>query len=476
MRSLLWASAALASLALIACTELRDADVAPEPDAGEPSAIPDEPTTPQGDAGPSPEAAPPKPPPEDVKCSEPWVKPTAEKKDPTCTGRQVTVLDPVAPIDTNGISIARTPAGRIGISYNAEAMASAGEMRLAVFTPGATTFTTPKILVRKGSDYEHIGHTSKLAVSAPDTFHVLAHDVDDIDDSGDLRIVKLVGAATTFTNIETAMTKVRRGSETALAVDGLGNTFVTARIITGTNKAKLAATRQTGSGAFLPLPDLTTALLPQNVPGSGQTSLFVDATDKLHLAYHHNETLAFSTPRYHVFDGSGWSYRKTVDNNTLEGMAGYGTRLVVFGTRKHVAYFFRKGGQSAGSTTAELRVASWDGSDEQTDVKVIDGGYPAEDLLSPAYRVAMAVDGFGLRHLAVLAPSKLNPGEGHLEYWREVQVAGEKRWLKDIVDDDAFSEYTEAYVDITVEPNGRPHIAYRSGKDSKVRYATRFDR
>lgn len=465
------------ALALVACTDLRGADIPAEtPDAEAPP--PDEEPIPSpfpaSDAGA--DAAPLPPPKEDLACADAWVVPDAKKKDPACVARQVRVIDPSAPVDPNGISIVRTSAGRLGVAYNAEAMDSAGEMRLVTFTPSAPGFAAPQVLVRKGSDYEHLGNTAKLATSGADTIHVLTHDVDDIDQSGDIKVVKLVGATTTFTNPETVFTKVKRGAETAIAVDGAGNTVATARIQTGTNKAKLSAAKQTGgAGAFALMPDITTALLPDNVPGSGQTSLFFDPGGALHLVYQHNEILSFSNPRYHTWTGTEWSYRKTLDNATLEGTSGFSPRIFTVGNRKVAAFFFRKSGQTKGSTTADLRIATWDASDDLPKIQVVDQAIPAEDATFPQYRVAMGVDGYGLVHLAIVRPDTTT-GFGRIDYTREAKIGGETKWLQDIVDDDALAAGERAFVDMVVEPAGRPHIAYRSAKDGLVKYATRYDR
>ena len=45
-----------------------------------------------------------------------------------------------------------------------------------------------------------------------------------------------------------------------------------------------------------------------------------------------------------------------------------------------------------------------------------------------------------------------------------------------VVDSDVLSNLSTAYVDLVVDDHARPHIAYVSAKDGKVKYATRFDR
>lgn len=90
----------------------------------------------------------------------------------------------------------------------------------------------------------------------------------------------------------------------------------------------------------------------------------------------------------------------------------------------------------------------------------------------------MQIDRFGLVHLLVVRPS--DPRSGVLEYRRQVRTtsspSGETKWLSDIVDPDVLSETSAAQIALTVDDAGRPHIAYVSGKDLQVRYATRYDR
>lgn len=49
-------------------------------------------------------------------------------------------------------------------------------------------------------------------------------------------------------------------------------------------------------------------------------------------------------------------------------------------------------------------------------------------------------------------------------------------WLVDVVDPNVISQFETGALDLLVDENARPHIAYFSGADSKVRYATRYDR
>lgn len=458
---------------VLACTDLRASDPVAEtaPPGEEETTLPK--TPPPASDGGADAGPPPKEPTDDVACGkDAWS--LATKTMAACAARQVRVVSPESAIDVNAVAIARTAAGRVGIVWNTEMMASAGEMRFASFTPTAPGFAAPTVMIRKGSDYDHVGHTAKIVASGTDTFHMLVHDVDDVDESGDIKIVKHTGAAPSFSTPELVFSEVRRGAETALAVDATGTTVASARISTGPNKARFAIARQIGATAFAALPDLSTTLAPQNAPGIGQASLTFDAQAKLHLVYHHNDAVAGTWPRYHSFDGTGWSYRKTVDNNVPEGIAGFSPRLIVSGNKKIAAYFFRRSGQPA-PASAELRIATWSGADDTPQVSVIESSIPSATELAPLHRVAMAIDPFGLLHLAMVRPEGLS--NGRIVYMRQIRVGGETKWLEDIVDPKVLEQNSgEAFVDLVVDERARPHIVYRSGIDGLVRYATRFDR
>jgi len=65
---------------------------------------------------------------------------------------------------------------------------------------------------------------------------------------------------------------------------------------------------------------------------------------------------------------------------------------------------------------------------------------------------------------------------------RQTQSSGGSiTWLTDTIDENALgtdltATAPNAFAAIVVDAAARPHIAYRSGKDGNVYYATRFDR
>lgn len=468
----------LGAVALVfACSDLKRADDAPpglEADAGDGSDAAVDGSTPNEppdaakiDAG---------PPPTDFECtSDAWTKTTKTKKE--CEPRQVKIVDPEIAIDTPDVSIARTPSGRIGIAYHFPTNADEGETHLVHFTPTTAAFTAA-IIKRALGPFSQAGYAVKLGASAPDTLHMLSHDVIDVSPS-DVVHLRLVAGKEPLTDPELVVNGVAPRTELGFAVDSAGNAVATVRMQTGKTDggaplAKIVARRKTAGGAFTMLPDVATGLLPNEAPRTGEASLIVDANGQFNLLFHYCEVFAHSQPRYHSLDGSSWSYRKTVDNAIVDGLSGYSPRIAVHDGKKYAAYYFRKALQSP-PESADLRLASWSLATDTPTIEILDQSIPSLDAQYPRYRVAMAVDVFGLVHLAIVRP--VTAKSGYLEYRRQTRLdGGGIKWLSDIVDPEVLSESSDAVVDMVVDDKGRPHIAYRSGVDLKVRYATRYDR
>ncbi len=477
MRARVLALGAIALASVFACSDLKRAEEVPpgdDVDGGDvtPPGGDDDSGTSTTDGGGKIDAG---PPPTDFECGDAWTKTTKAKKE--CEPRQVKIVDPEIAIDVPDVSITRTSAGRIGIAYHFPTNADEGEMHLAHFTPTSPTFTAA-LIKRALGPYSQAGYAVKLAASAPDTIHVLSHDVIDAS-SGDVVHLKLVAGKEPLTDPELVLSAVKPRTELGFAVDPAGNAVATIRVQTGKTDAggpiaKIAARKKTGGGAFTALPDVASGLLPNEAPRTGEASLIVDANGTFNLLFHYCEVFAHSQPRYHTLDGSSWSYRKTVDNAIIDGLSGYSPRVAEHNGKKFAAYYFRKALQSP-PESADLRLASWSLATDTPTIEILDQTIPSLDAQYPRYRVAMAVDVFGLVHLAIVRPT--TGTKGYLEYRRQTRVAGGGvKWLSDIVDPDVLSESSDALVDLVVDDKGRPHIAYRSGVDLKVRYASRYDR
>ena len=465
------------AVAGVACSELKVADDGPngggidEPDAeaqGEDRDGGSRPDTPDGgDSG---------EPPSDFACTGTWVSPSKAK--PECAPRQVKVIDEGGAVDATDISIARTPAGRIGIVFNNE-LGEEGEMRLWHFVPNKPSFV-PEAVVEEGSLGYHAGYSTRIAASGPDVLHVLAHNV--YDTSGDVVLRRLENGKAPLTAEELVVPGVRSRTQLGLADRQRGDGLCVCAAARHDVHVEREARRPPDSvagGSFTPLPDITTSLLPHLAPGTGAASLVIGPSDQLHLVYHScnltaSEPPSRSTPRYHMLAGTGWSDPKTIDNHAVDGLSGFSPRLVLSGNRKYAAYYFHKAGQ-AGVPTADLRLATWVLDADMPTVEILDQGIPSEDPMYPAYRVAMAIDKFGLIDLAILRPAPANGGT--LEYRRQARDgSGNVKWLSDIVDDNVLAGQANGRVDMVVDDTARPHIAYVSGVDLKIRYATRYDR
>ncbi len=406
-----------------------------------------------------------------------WIK--SAKTQPECAPRQVRRVDDEAATDATGVSIARTSTGRIGIVFNRELSDAEGELRLVHFVPNEPAFKT-KLEVRAAGFASHTGYKTRIAASEPDVLHVLSFDMDDVSQSGDLVMVRLAGGLSPLSEPELIRGGIASPTEISLAVSPSGSTVVMARVAKSGGAdagASLKAYVHSDTGAFSALADITQSLSPLNGPGVGASSLAWDGNGQLHLLYHHCEFSNHSTPRYHTLGGSTWSYRKTIDNAIPLGFSGFNPRIVTYQSTKIAAFFFRKFQQGGGVPgTAELRLATWKLDSDEPVIEVVDQAIPSTEPSDPRYRVAMAADRHGLIHLAIVRPSP-NDEHGYLEYRRQTRdVSGGTKWLSDLVDDDVIASESGASVDLVVDSASRPHIAYISGVDHQVRYATRYDR
>lgn len=454
----------------VACGDLKDATTSS--DAGPTTTLPDgRVVTNRNDGAPIglPDAG---PPPADSVCDDAWIAPT--KGTPGCEPRQVVEIDQGSLV--NGISIAHTPAGRVAIAFNVdEPLGNSGEFHLAHFI--ATTSPPPPatILTVQTAPAIHDGYLSRVVGVAPDTVDVLTLDVDDQSQSGVLNAQRLENGAPALTPAEVALGNIHSPSEISYAVDPTtGTQYATARLAVDATKAKLAVVTRNAT-AWKQLPDIYPASLePADAPGIGQASMFIDLNSQLHVLYNANFDTNESTPRYQFLALDQWSEPKTVDNTMADGLCGFSPSLVTNGNHKYALFFYRRPAPP-NTGTAELRLATWDDDNKLPQVQVLEQDIPATDDLNPHYRAAMAIDKFGLLHIAVILP---DPGEttGVLEYHRQFNDGNGLTWLVDQVDPQVSSKKIPGEVALVVDENARPHIAYVSGADEKIRYATRYDR
>ncbi len=465
---------------LLACAGLKVADDAPPGDDAGNDAGGDDATVRDGNLDP-PDAG---PPPSDFECTKSDAWTASPKVTKECEARTVTVVDAEIALDGTTVSIAHTKAGRIGIAYYVGGF-EGGELRLATAVPKAApyVFTT---YTRNLGDFAKAGITSAGTSSGNDTLELLEHDV--YDATGDVNLIRIVDGSGPFSDAIPVFLGLAAPTRLAIAADPSNGTLYATALKTttldGGVKGDVISARRVGNQQWGPLPPVVQGLTVDQAPGVGPGSLLVDQNGVVHFAYHWCDGFMSSVPRYHTFDGTVWSDRKTIDNNQIDGLSGFSVDLALFGNTKYAAYYFKKSQQTSGAQpTADLRVASWAASLDTPTKEIIDQSIPAPDFtppsVPPTYRVAIDVDKYGLVHLAIIDPNIEDGTKGVLEYRRQTRDgSGTIKWLSDIVDYDvlATGPNGKALVDLVVDENARPHIAYRSGKSNKVQYATRSDR
>jgi hypothetical protein len=416
------------------------------------------------------------PPSGDFECTKPWNSPPASA-DPACFGVRTVSLVEATSVTTGGIGIARTSSGYVGIVYDYADDADSIGLHIASFLAPATSMPLSASIVTIGLGIESdLGiPSSVVADPSADVFHLVYAD----DDAQELLYQQVAAATGALTSTELIASGIGSGAYASVAVSTTG--VVRAAYYVPSTGSVRSASRNSGGGFATPS-EVVTGLDP-NANGTGEVSLVFDDQGTPNLLYQQCEVNNFSTPEYATFDGTAWSEQKTIDNAILNGYAGYSPGLAVSGATKYAAYYFIQAGQAV-PATAELHVATWQLETDQPQIAILDTAIPANDPTGTdelfRFQAALTVDNFGLLHMVVVRPYDDNQS-GSIEYMRQAVVGGSVKWLSDVIDDDAFAPSLDdlspnAFVAIVVDDEARPHIAYRSGKDSSVYYATRFDR
>ena len=105
---------------------------------------------------------------------------------------------------------------------------------------------------------------------------------------------------------------------------------------------------------------------------------------------------------------------------------------------------------------------------------VRDLGVRAPAPTGPQYSSALAVDGYGLLHLAYVRPT--SDTRCVIGYMRQTRKAGVVTWLDDgVADNLPCEDYTGVVIALAVDEKGRPHIGYAVAGQGLF-YASRFDR
>lgn len=464
-------SLVVASAAVAACSDFRNAPVdrvdggddaglsdGPSSDAGGPEVVL---AADAGDAGPKGDSPP------DFACAEAWTKPN--RADPNCVNRSVVVIERGI-LDTTALSVVVTSTLRVGVAYNSKLSADQGELHVATFArpsslSDAGLSPAPAIAVLAGSQFDNFGFVARAAAGTGARIHVA------YQTSNSEIVYATIDPTGPPSTAETIATGIAQSSEIALAV--LPNGDVRA-VYYDPSQTTLYSKLRSSVGWGAPTivhPGISDA----GVVGTGQVSEVIDQVGSPHVAFHNPRMSGGSDPRYVQFAGTGWTTTKTLDNADLMGISGFSIALGIVDQTRYAAYYFRP----TGAVVAQLRLASWISSTDTPTVTIVDPvldqSIPSPNASAPLYRVAMATDSYGMIHLAIVTPQ--TGGTGYLEYRRQKRVAGKISWVSDTVDDNVLATGSSpTLVDIAVDSDARPHLAYYRGADGAVMYATRFDR
>ncbi|RKY69236.1 MAG: hypothetical protein DRP97_05525 [Candidatus Latescibacterota bacterium] len=404
------------------------------------------------------------PPPSDFPCAgDPWVK--TKKADLRCASRYVLTVE--SGLWENGqVAIAVDSKGKVGIAYGNENTPSEGQLHLVSFPVGSRQVPNPTVVA--GTQHERLGVRVAMVPRSGGGFH-LVH-VDALIQGSELNYAGWTGSGQPVS--ELVSTEVGLGGSVDLVEAHDGRVFVV--YYADHARGVYARVRPQGGSAPWSKPEDLGDDFISTVSGVGHLAVVRQPGGGLAYALHLGSGLR-SAPCFRRYDAlNGWSSKMTIDNKTYAGIAGQSIDLAITQTKHHATYFF----VPEGSTTADLRLATWASSNDKPEITVLRQTIPTDAIL-PEYEAALAVDSWGLLHLAVILPSpKTSPGTsvGVLEYRRQVLIAGQKKWFTDIVDDDVLSTSFSSHVALWVEPGGRPHIAYFNGRTGKMMYATRDDR
>ena len=407
------------------------------------------------DAPPTTEDSPP-----DFQCPR-W---TQEPRDPDCSPRRTFVLEKQTVVDSSNLRLA-VGAGSVAIAYNAMLSADEGQIHVMRF-PGDTVSTQP--LVISETQFDNVGLSLDVAAGVQGEFS-LAYQTAPSNEI----TYRTFGLAGPATPPELVTGGIAEPSSIAVTVAPSGEARVTysspgQRSIF--SKAKPADGTWQAASLVTTYRDNDDGGGPTSVPGAWQVSAVSDETGSTHAAFHAPRSGGHSEPRYTQLAGTIWTDSKVLDNAAGTGTSGFSIALGLAGSTHYAAFYSRP--QSA--TVADLLLASWTGRDSTPTILRVDQNIPSESVDAPRYRVAMAIDRWGLVHLVMAHPG---PGGGAIEYRRQSRHAGQVTWLSDIIDQDVVSDISgPAMVAIAISPNGRPHIAYYRASDNTVVYATRTDR
>lgn len=393
-------------------------------------------------------------PPPDKDCgSKIW---SAEKMtDATCAKRRTMVIAEGAGV--SGLSIERSLSGQVALAYS---------LGPAVAETSASTsveilqFTDPKKVSKTsiGGDNDWFGEV-KLAKWGDDHF-LLAHHCLNREE---ISVVE-IGSAGPVRVAETVASGLPSSTYLSLATNAAGNAHIA--WFDPAAKTLSARGKKGSTGAWSARAEIDRDFVIDGLAGSGQVSLVLDDQGTPHVGYHRAVFSVSSLPIYKTASGGKWGAQRWLDEGA-EGV-GYSIAFGIFGERRFAAYY-APGGQTA-LPTRSLRFVTLKGVEQQSK-ELLSEEILVNDVLTPNTSVAMAVDAFGLVHLATAFPAA---DKIEIRHVRQTRSDGQTTWLYDYVDQVPFAKGDSApFVSIVVDEKSRPHIAYHV--NGVLHYATIYD-
>lgn len=394
-----------------------------------------------------------------------WASTT--KSDAKCKGRIVRLLESWqggdGAVQTTGVAIARAPSGRTAIGVHRVHTPEEGELRLFALNGTPEGFAVPvPIRVFNQSGFESHGVGIRIARGSTDDFHVVYQRVDDA--AGGPVLYRRLTTAGVLTTPETVAI-VPDEARPSLAASPKNDDAVISYFI---KPSKVISRFRTGTG-MKPEVSVTESILG-SAPAAGSSSLAYDTSGQAHVAYIYSTNPASAAPKYVQSNGQYWNIgSQTLDNGTSAGIFGFSIAMAVRGLQKSVAYFARP----IGSSTAELRVATIDGTGAFPTIETVLQDIPIPTPGATAVHLDLTFDRLGALHMVAVLPG----ATCKIAYLRQVPAqAGALKWVEDLVDEPiACSSDNDVQVALTVDESIRAHIVYAVGAVGAY-YATRYDR
>ena len=396
-------------------------------------------------------SAPLRQPPPDVHCRGPWSKGST---DPTCKRRRTLAIQTDVREPTT-LAIERSRGGRTAIVFSSADGngANGNTLELVQFDnpqkPSTHSF---------GGGFRQYG-AATLAKWGEKNLLLAYHWVT----AGQIDVVEL-GLNGPVRTEETIATGLKTPTYLSLATNAASAAQVA--YFDPTAAKLFSRGRKNATDAWAARSEIDRDFVTDGLAGSGQVSLALDEIGNAHVGYHRADYRPSSQPKYKGRTSDAWGPSTIIDIGG--GAVGYGIAFGIFQETRFAAYF----GPGTSDQYRQLRFASWTGNSFPP-VMLLDANILVDDPLAPNTSVAMGVDSFGLVHLVTATPVGYS---SQIRYVRQAISDGKTIWLADTVDDLPVTKETSAtLVGITVDEQSRPHIAYHSGADNIVHYATIFD-